>query len=253
MFIFSRFIAFLIWEDDMKRFVMIVFIQIILIFITTGCSDDDNPVGAAGGNHVAGQVMVYRCSLGEYDFNNLGWDHRYTVATGEKAEIRFVCADGHSRQTITDDSSAFLLSLDSGVYDIIVATPHSYPDTFYNIEITGDTSLNLKILFDYLETDYLTFYYRYDSGLDSLGERLERHYLGKLNQFTGNELRLDLAKRSTTMSYMSDIYYVRYRIPTTKFQYLWETYEKARWYLDMESEEFPEALKLEYLGYFCLF
>ena len=235
----------------MKKLFIELFSKLVLVFVITGCSDDGNPVGVSGANHVTGQVMIYLCTLWEDDFNNWGWDHRYTVTTGEKAEVRLVFPNGQSRQILTDDSSAFLYVLDSGTYDIIVQTPHSYPDTFSNVEIATDTTLKLKILFDYLETDHLTFYYRYNSGLDSLGERLERHYLEKIDQSIGNDLRLDLAKRTIDTVYMSDIYYIKYRIPTTRPRYLWMTYEKARWLLERESCEFPETLKLNYLGYIC--
>ena len=197
---------------------------------------------------VSGQVRAFRCLPYEDDYNNLGKELRYTVATGERATVKFVRLTGLTFALETDDSSAFSLLLDSGAYTIVVDCPHAYPDTFFNMYFSSDTVLDLRILYDYLDSDSIHFSFNYRFQYDTLGEVEERACLGRLGSYIGGMFEARAAGRKI---YYNELigWYVYYAAPMVQPYRVWQAYERSERIVGNPAYDFPDFLDVSDLAY----
>jgi hypothetical protein len=228
-----------------------------LIIAVISCTDEYTIVCPHGGERsgsltVSGQVRAFWCFLNEYDWNNARRELRYTVATGERATVNFIRLSGLTFSVQTDDSSSFETTLDSGAYTIVVECGHAYPDTFFNVCIINDTIMDIRILYDYLCSDSITYQFQYQSIDDTLPEADERQYLVTLNQFLGGMFDpFGASRRVIDIGFFGT--YVHYGAPVNPPNKVWQVYEASRKVLTNPAYQLPENLSVEPLTYFCAF
>lgn len=128
---------------------------------------------------VKAQVFAWRCLVG--DVVNNGSEPRFTPATGDSAKVLFVRDNGFKSWLYTDDSSKVQFTLSEGSHIVIVETPYTWPDTFFNVQLSRDTNLILNIVYDVLDKEYANCSFYYPNGVDTLGAEAEWDVLRRLN------------------------------------------------------------------------
>ncbi len=177
---------------------------------------------------VTGEVLAWYCEVNSIMYSTP--EPRYTVWTGETAIVKFVSLAGNTFAIGTDDSSRFDVRIDRGAYSMIVQIGHAYPDTFYNVYLSSDTLLILNTVYDFLDSDTLTFEFRYGSADDSLGidsERLHMLHIARLTNY--NYFDFINTSRSVRIYDGGSPIYVRHRVPLREGKLLWEIYEQAKY------------------------
>ena len=135
--------------------------------ITTPCPADCRVT------EVKGSVLAWKCRVGDI-LNNRSRDLRFTIATGEPANIIFIRENGFQSRFQTDDSSSFLRLVTPGTYDIAVETGFTWPaDTFHSVYIDKDTTLTLSIVYGVLNSNDVNIQFQYNQPSDSLGATAE--------------------------------------------------------------------------------
>lgn len=165
----------------------------ILVLIVTGllasCTEervivqhvDDDTV------QIQAQVLAWWCGVGDL-INNWG-DRRFTPATGDSAKVTFIRDNGFMSWQFTDDSSQVEFLLSKGAHIIVVETPYSRPDTFFNFHLSQDTSINLDIVYDTALKEYIGCVFHYATVADTLGIQGELDVLSFLGQEVHSRLR----------------------------------------------------------------
>ncbi|MFH1374868.1 MAG: hypothetical protein ABII79_13865 [bacterium] len=221
---------------------MVSRIRIVLvvsaIVVLTGCCDTQRTVICPDNTiHITGQVEAYYCGVCDM-WNNSGVDPRYTVWTGKKATVSFVRLSGLSYTFETDDSSGFDILLDPGPYWVVVNTAHTRPDTFQNVYVARDTSLPLRIVYDYTLTDSIDFVFFYPG--DTFTEQTERDYINGVTDLISHVMIApNWAVRTVTESQYSDWTIVRYRIPVFNPYPVWQVYDVVKEILLEHPDDFP--------------
>lgn len=224
---------------------------VLVLALILSCSVERTVVyqdrgGPVGNISVTGQVRAFLCELDEGSWNNVGHELWYTVATGKKATVKFIRLTGLTFAVQTDDSSAFELLLDSGAYTIVVECSHAYPDTFYNVYFAKDTTIDLKILYDYLDPSHVVFTFVYGSPGDTLHQIDELNTLKRLNALVGSMFAVHNAARNINSGY------VYYSAPTNQPYEVWQAYEASWRVVENKAYSFPDHFSIVPLGYPCL-
>ena len=226
-----------------------IVLVICAIVALTGCGDTQRTVICPDNTiHVTGQVEAYYCNVCDL-WNNSGVDPRYTVWTGKKATITFMRLSGLSYTFETDDSSGFDILLDPGPYWVVVNTAHTRPDTFQNVYVARDTSLPLRIVYDYTLTDSIDFVFSYPG--DTFTEQTERNYINECNGRVGLMIAPNWAVRTVTEFQHLDWIVVRYRIPVFNPYPVWQVYDAVKEVLREYPDDFP-YLSVDPGFYVCL-
>jgi len=189
----------------------IIILILTAVAIYQGCTDEKTIIQSPRGVRISGVIKAWYCDVCD-PVNNISTEPRYTVNTGIPAEVKFVRLNGLSFEGYTDDSSEYSWVLDEGAYMAVVVTPHAHPDTFFNIYLRADTTIDFNIVYEYLTADTIEvdfFPWDVDNALalDSAWE-----YLRTLNGFLDGILKLSGSRRilSQIPEFHDD---VTYRIP----------------------------------------
>lgn len=165
---------------------------LLLSLLLPNCSDDKSTSPKSTPDNrieITGQVYLYRCwSKDDVQNNPPGRDYRYSYRTGETARVSFVDTTSGSATVSICDSTGFTVRLDSGLYDIIVETGSSYPDTLFAVPVTAPDTLSLDIFADWEPSSRFYAHFSYHPPADSLGEAAEREWLQTVAQTLGDNL-----------------------------------------------------------------
>lgn len=144
---------------------------------------------------------------------------RFTVATGDAAELTILYANGWADKFSTDDSSQFQRLVTPGLHKLVVSTRYTWPPDTFQFYVENDTTVELDIVYRVLDLDTLVFTFRYESSQDSLGAQEEWNLLRILNGQLGVVIdtrgfspRLDWRSIYVSLSRI----YVHYRIPLSR-------------------------------------
>lgn len=198
---------------------------------------------------VTGEVLAWYCGVRD------GWnptpEPRYTVATGEPALVKFIRTDGLTVEVKTDESSSLNASIEKGSYMLVLQIGHAYPDTLPSVTITGDTTIELNAVYDFLASDTidLSFYYR--STADSLGEAEEYMWLERLANEMEPSLVLSNALRRVDSNQWVSWVVVHYRVPLAPDFLAWEVCEQAKTTVS-QLGDFPDNFHIRLDSYICL-
>ncbi len=223
------------------------------LFYLQACTEKKYIV-QSGTIELTGLVLACYC-----DPCGSGWDPnpeyetRYSVVTGKEAMVSFVAQSGNMCSISTDDSSGYSIFLDSGIYNIIVETGHSYPDTLLNVPIQKDTAINLSIEFAWLVDDTVWINFRYENVIDTIGMSGEIYDLKKLNYLIGGGFQevFDIREVKTYDFIDDTITYVIYSIPVNPDRYLWEVFERSFKLMQTPDIGFPAGMSIWYAAYIC--
>ncbi len=200
---------------------------------------------------LTGEVLAYYC-YGEYRVPS--YDKRYSVNTGRPAVVSFVSESGGIQSTTTDDSSSFRMFVDSGMYDVIVETGHTFPDTFPDVLITKDTILEFTIYFNWFNDDTVWVYFVYSSPNDTLGLAVEVEHIKRLNYLIGGDFKEIFESREVIIyDFPFDTsVYVRYGMPVVQGAYVFDVSERSYILLKTPELGFPVGMFVEISFYACL-
>ncbi len=217
------------------------------------CSDEEKLVYISDSDvvnvEVSGTVYAYYCGW----FEGYNGSTRYTVATGEKATIKFLRLGDYSYIFETDDSSDYKMLIDTGTYDIIVEIGHSFPDTAENVYIANDTTIDFEFIYATLIPDTLSLEFYYNPAADSLGEEVETNHLNSLNGRLGNVLDIENCTRTAHYSQILGSYHVYYYTAFDTSYYFWQVVEAANNILAIYESVYPEELDVHFFAIYCLF
>lgn len=231
----------------------IVFLLLTVALLALGCGEEKNPVKPEPTCTVSGTLEIWRCGVGDW-FNNQGAEHRFAVVTGRTAVLRFISSEGDESICLTDDSSAFQIELDTGLYSLIIETDYTWPDTLPALHLAADTVLSLDIVYTWLESVNLRVGFYYSNPADSLGEFRERAFLQFFEDRMEGGVVVDSAAR-TSNGYPPEspiFVYVTYVVPVASEQPKWQVVTKAQ-AVFMEYETFfPGGFFVNPGYYICL-
>jgi hypothetical protein len=232
----------------MRRFP--VFLGALGLIAIFAWSCDDDSVRPSLTFTVSGQVDGYPCWCSYLWFNG---DPRYTVSTGKYAGVTFVDEHGGWWGNRTDDSSRYRLDLPAGTYRAIVETPHSWPDTFTNITINRDTTVDLCIVLDWHSPDTISARFYYGAESDSLSVDSETVLL----DFLQGQLRdlIDVADAERQVTYYmppNGPMNVNYRIPIGAYP-MWFVFRQAEIVVAEYQEYFPQNFEVSPDILLCLY
>jgi len=197
----------------MKRLSLALVFPVLCAVFFISCTEEKVVVYSEPTVNVTGTVYAWRCGL--FDGFNNGNEVRYTVTTGLPATVKLIREDNCCTFAAeTDDSSVFNLSPEMGDYFAVVETPHGCPDTFFNIQLTRDTSLRFDIVYDYLTPDTVYVVYDYPNPAESLGSHTEWLYVRSVDDWSRHMLDLDGVQRKVEYLDFMDWVKVTYSIPT---------------------------------------
>jgi len=220
----------------------------LTVVIMTSCSDDDCPTCPQPTTQVTGQLLAYFCGIDDA-INNSG-DLRYSVRTGRPAYVTLTHLNGRSHTFTTDDSSSFDLFLDKGVYEISVSADYVLPVIVGDIEISGDTAVDLKVVYDFYTDDHYLFGNFYYSDGDSIGQTAELAALSQLNGSSGNVIDFAAAER-LRVSQIGPAIHISYRLPIYD-QYLnWQADDSLSTELTANGGDYPSELSIDPGYYIC--
>ncbi len=165
---------------------------------------------------VAGQIYLYRC-YGKNDTNNNppGVDFRCTTISGHRGRLTFVDTLTGVHTAVICDSNGFIVRLDSAVYDVIVESASSHPDTLFGLSIISDTLLSFEMVADWIPGGVIEATIGYNPATDSLGESRERQLLDSLFDLIAFGA-CDIAsaqRRIISIEGLEPNLWVRYRLP----------------------------------------
>lgn len=221
----------------------------LFLLIFQGCTEKkyifvDNKI------ELSGEVLAYFC-----DYETWGRDERYSVATGKPAVVSFVSESGIIQSTTTDDSSSFMMFLDSGKFDVIVETGHSFPYTFPDVLISKDSILELAIPYGWYDDDTVWVNFAYSSPNDTLGLAVEVEHIKRLNYLIGGDF-IEVFDSRQVVVYDFPMYYqahVQYAMPVVSGAYVFDVSERS--YILMKTPElgFPAGMSCWISTYICHF
>ena len=215
-----------------------VSLLILIVLTVLSCSEDDHTVtgGMTGDYQLTAQVLGYECS---WPRNPYG-DHRYTVTTGGRARASVYREGVLIGREFADDSSFIRLPLDSGVYDIILESDHTYPDTFRNVTIEQDSFRYFEIIYSFWRPE-VCFLYHYDYIGDSLGYQKEWLYITELTGELADMFDLKYFEREVNFYGIFDSsLYVYYWIPVTERYFPWFAFEEISEVYDLGRDRFAD-------------
>jgi len=222
-------------------------LSILFLLLFQGCTEKkyifiENKI------ELSGEVLAYYCY-----YETWGRDERYSVNTGKPAKVSFVSQSGDMCSINTDDSSGYNIFLDSGIYNIIVETGHSYPDTLFDVSVQKDTAINLSISYAWLVDDTAWINFKYENVLDTMGKASEVEVLKKLNYLEGGGFQeiFDIREVKTYSFIDGTFTYVIYSIPVNPDRYLWEVYERSYRLLQTTELGFPAGMGIGLSWYIC--
>ncbi len=223
-------------------------IAFALVMISS-CSDDDCPACPESAVHLSGRVLAYFCGIG--DINNNTGELRYSVLTGRPAYVTLTALNGRTHTLNTDDSSAFDLYLDRGVYAVSITADHVRPFEVGDLQISGDTAVDLKVVYNFFtEGHYLYCNFAYPTG-DSIGEAAELSALNALNTAAGGVLYFGQIVRTSVIEAGSAIY-IGYTAQVRSDLFNWEASDSLTTELTANSGSYPEGLSIDPGHYICM-
>lgn len=218
---------------------------LIVLVLLVSCDSDDT-ITNSNNITVQGQLLAYYCGVDDI-INNTGKDLRYTAVTGESGVCSFINPEGKRYLSETDDSSNFIISLPPDSYAVHVITSHSYPDTVAHLNISEDTSITLKIAYEFIYTDSIDFNFYYTS--DTLTASEEMVLLNLLMNLSGNMASPEAARR-----WEYEIFgalRVKYRTPLKPEARMIFVYESTKNVIDSLPGIFPQSLSIDPGAYIC--
>ncbi len=234
----------------MRRITLILGLTILAVIVIAACSDDDNGTGPVSTFEVSGDVLAYFCGID--DFMNNSGDPRYTVRTYRPAFITLTDRRGREHWCLTDDSSAYRFDLEEGEYDISIYADYVRPIDLGSVVISSDTTLDLKIVYDfYTDGHYLFGNFYYPDG-DTLGQSAEVAALDRLSDAAGHVIWTGSIERDH-VSQIGPAVHVSYRLPIDLPIMNFEAFDSLHAELSSNSELYPSELSLDPGNYICMY
>jgi hypothetical protein len=155
------------------------------------CSDKSaNPQATKA--EVSGLVTAYYCYGDATTLN-------YALTTGKQGYVALARADGLQYLAVTDRMSEISLTVDTGLYDVVVTTFHMAPDTIFKLHIVHDTSgIEFWSRLDYTPPDSLVMRIEYFPGDSVFTDSEEQHAIGYMVQNLPDSLSFAPAWRSVS-------------------------------------------------------
>lgn len=203
----------------MRRLLTAFAFATLFLVLMSGC-DSEKPVKSdpppVPEFAVAGQIYLFRC-YGRSDTNNNppGLDFRCTTVSGHPGRLTFVDTLTGETTAVVCYSNGFIVRLDSAVYDVIVESASSHPDTLFGVSVISDTLLSFDMDADYIPGGVIEATILYNPATDSLGESRERQLLDSLFDLIAFGA-CDVAsaqRRIISIEGLEPNLWVRYRLP----------------------------------------
>lgn len=215
----------------MRRLMAVIAVLVFPLALLGGC-DSDNPAKSDPPPEpefaVAGQVYLFSC-YGRGDvYNNLpGNEYRCAVRANFPARVTFVDTASGMSFTASCDSNGYTTRLDSGVYNAIVESSCSFPDTVFALSVTSDDTLDFDLTAGWIPGGYLRASIGYHPKTDSLGGERERELLDSLVTLIADGI-LDASHAQWDGEYESyTSRWVYYSIPVFDTMETWKAVQQA--------------------------
>ncbi len=214
-------------------------IVMILAAIAISCSS--NPGVYSGSD--PGKAIVGGSVNAHYGF---GFDG-YTEMTGRVATISFYGDQGNQYTLVNDDNSNYALELDTGLYTVTVDSWHTWPQTWFEVPIRRDTSINLELFLDYQDPDSIRCTFAYNVDSDTLGQEQEMHYVTRLAIYTGQIIQPEGARRQYfgTPGYPA---WTIYTVPVRTGMRVWSVVDRSNQAMRLGGSAFPDYMHVEPIG-----
>lgn len=217
----------------MRRLFSALSLASLLLIGTSGC-DSKKPVKSDPAPvpefAIGGQIYLYRC-YGKNDTNNNppGLDYRCTTISGHSGRVTFVDTLTGANTAVICDSNGFIVRLDSAVYNVILESASSHPDTLFGLSISSDTLLSLDLDADWIPGGVIEATINYNPATDSLGESRERELLDSLvNLIAYGTLDIAAAQRRIiSIEGLEPNLWIRYRLPVIDPLETWKVVEQV--------------------------
>lgn len=185
----------------------------------SGCGKSSKVVEPVPTAQLSGKLLAYWCAI---DDPNGTYDRRYSVETGLAASIDLIDSHNRTRTILTNDTSGFIVRLDTGSYNIVVRTAYAFPDTIGITRIVRDTLAPLKIVYDYLWVDTIYVSFVYAGTTDTANYILEARRFSFLEQSLPGVLNLSPMTRTTFVDVVRDSCAAQYQIRVAAPFAVWE-------------------------------
>lgn len=214
------------------------------VALMLSCSDNDNPVDSSDTDNGSLKIdgTVYLIDPCCWDADCERTPHPDNVA------VTFIKDSSFMVSMETDDSSNFHFYSDPATYTVIVETRTTYPDTFFNVAVSSDTTLDLEIRNSFA-ADYLLCCFYYEDRTDSLTESAERAIIEELSAAIGGGLDAAGAERDSH-GVISSI--VVYRTPVMAEYMPWKVLTEAEHETGMDTATTGLSFFVEPVWFACL-
>lgn len=187
---------------------LIVILLIVTLLLISGCTKKHSAVEPDTNlTHVTGTLRCgYRYMAARGSNLQSPQSSPYYSETGELAKISFVDDHGGVTTVLTDTASAFDLTLEAGLYTIIIETAFTWPDTLDPMKFRpGDTSLTPTVMLDVLDGTNLCHIFWYWPDDDILDMQVEWDIITRLHDSitaAGEPPLLDISVTSIPEDYL---------------------------------------------------
>lgn len=177
---------------------------------------------------VAGQIYLFNCyGRGDVFNNPPGQDYRCAVRADYPARVTFVDTASGMSFTASCDSNGYSTRLDSGIYNAIVESSCSFPDTVFGLSVASDDTLDFDLTAGWIPGGYLRASIGYHPKTDSLGGERERELLDSLVSLIADGI-LDASHAQWDGDYESyTSRWVFYTIPVFDTMEAWKAVQQA--------------------------
>ncbi len=221
---------------------------LMAVAAASGCNKSDKVTDPEPTVLLRGEVLAYWCAI---DDPNGSYDRRYSAETGLPASIDLIDSQDQIRTIQTNDTSAFSVRLDTGSYQIIVRTAYAYPDTLGVTHLTGDTLMQLKILYDYLWVDTIYVAFVYAGTSDTSNYIRETQRFAFLDQSLPGMLNLSPMTRVTYVDAVRDSCAARYTLRVKSPFAVWEAIDGINGVVRQNPDSFLCRVDVHPMLYLC--